>query len=83
MADELLEAVRRIISDHEQHDRSHEAKLTAAVDQLTLCALQVRAMVQTLDTPGIADRAQLIGHAVKLCIDLAAMALHIASRVQR
>ena len=93
MADELLDAVRRRIDDHEQHDRSHEPALTMAADQMMLCALQVRALVQSdpLNTLGMLDaaltgideRAQLDKHTVKLCVDLAALALHIASRVQR
>jgi len=94
VADELLDAVRRRIDDHEQHDRSHEPELPMAADQMLLCALQVRALVQQSDPlntlgmldaalTGIDDRAQLDKHTVKLCVDLAAFALHIASRVQR
>lgn len=93
MADELLDAVRRRIDDHEQHDRSHEPELPMAADQLMLCALQVRAMVQSdsVNTLGMLEaaltgtdeRARLDEHTVKLCVDLAALALHIAGRVQR
>jgi hypothetical protein len=93
VADELLDAVRRLIDDHEQHDRSHEPELTMAADQMMLCALQVRALVQSdsvntlgvLDAAltGIDERARLDEHTVKLCVDVAAIALHIASRVQR
>ena len=89
MADDLLDAVRRRID----HIERREPPQPDPGDQLMLCALQVRALVQSdpLNTLGMLDaalteideRAQLDKHTVKLCVDLAALALHIASRVQR
>jgi len=90
VADELLDAVRQRIVDIERCENAHNHD---PADQLMLCALQVRAMVQSdsvntlgmLDAAltGIDERTRLDEHTVKLCVDVAAIALHIASRVQR
>jgi len=89
VVDELLDAVRRRMDAIERR----EPPQPDPADQLALCALQVRALVQSdpLNTIGMLDaaltrideRAQFDEHTVKLCVDVAAIALHIASRVQR
>lgn len=82
MVEEMLDAVRRHVDTME---RCEHADNHAPADQLLLVALQVRALVQSSGTLGmlVDERAQLDQHTVKLCVDLASIALHIANRVQR